>query len=63
MIIEELTQEEINSELWRKLEKHINARITELRIENDYGVSEITTTHLRGEISAYKEMLLLARKD
>lgn len=59
MIIEELSKEEITTQLWQKLEKHFEAKIQGLREENDHQADGVTTGHLRGQIAAYKEMLRL----
>ena len=49
-----LTEAEINSPLWAKLDKHWEERLQSLRAENDKGLSEIETTMLLGRIAEVK---------
>ena len=52
-----LTKEELDSPLWKKLERHFEQRLDVARQENDYPHDVDMTNRLRGRISAYKEFL------
>lgn len=54
-----LTQEEIDSPLWKKLEAMLTERLDMARKVNDTQQTENNTNLLRGRISAYKEVLWL----
>lgn len=54
-----LTQEEIDSPLWKKLEAMLTERLDMARKVNDTQQTESNTNLLRGRISAYKEVLWL----
>lgn len=54
-----LTQEEIDSPLWKKLESMLTERLDMARKVNDTQQTENNTNLLRGRISAYKEVLWL----
>lgn len=54
-----LTQEEIDSPLWKKLESMLTERLDMARKVNDTQQTESNTNLLRGRISAYKEVLWL----
>lgn len=57
-----LTSDERTSPLWRKLVKHMNEQIDQLRQQNDADRGEIETARLRGRIAAYKAMLDLNKE-
>jgi len=63
MIIDKLTKEEVESPLWKKLEAHFQERLNDARMNNDYDHEEKNTNHLRGRISAFKEILELNQED
>jgi hypothetical protein len=54
-----LTQEEIDSALWKKLEAMLIERLEMARKVNDTTQTKTNTTMIRGRISAYKEVLWL----
>lgn len=54
-----LTQEEIDSPLWKKLEAMLIERLDMARKVNDTQQTENNTNLLRGRISGYKEVLWL----
>lgn len=55
----QLTIDELESALWKKLEKALIDRLESARKVNDTMQTEVNTTMLRGRISAYKEILWL----
>ena len=55
----QLTKEEIESALWKKLEAALLKRLEMSRKINDTMQTEVNTTMLRGRINAYKEILWL----
>ena len=54
-----LNKEELETALWKKIEKHFKGQLTELRALNDWDRTEGETAHLRGRIAQCKEVLLL----
>ncbi len=58
-----LTAGDRQSALWRKLRKHLEQRLQDLRKKNDGNLSELATAALRGEIRAIKRMLALDAQD
>ncbi len=52
-----LTEHELASPLWRKLKEHWEARMEQLRSENDKNLNEIETARLRGRIAEVKASL------
>lgn len=56
---EELTKEEVDSALWKKIEQLYKQRLDISRKNNDGNASEIATAMLRGRIAAYRELLQL----
>ena len=63
MIIDKLTKEEAESPLWKKLETHFQERLNDARMHNDHNHCVEDTNHLRGRISAFKEILELNQED
>ena len=55
-----LSTYERESALWKKLEQHLNERLTTLRTRNDGELDAIETARLRGRISQVKEFLALS---
>ena len=53
----ELTNQERDSALWKKITAHFEERLQVLRKKNDGALSEIETARLRGHIAATKELL------
>lgn len=53
----ELTRQELDSALWKKLEKHFGKRLSLARRMNDGDLDERSTQLQRGRIKAYKEIL------
>ena len=51
------------SPTWRKLRKHFEARLAELRAKNDNDLSELATAKLRGQIRMVGELLALGDQD
>lgn len=49
-----LTEHDLASPLWEKLNKHWVDRLTQLRLENEKNLSEIDTARLRGKIAEVK---------
>ena len=49
-----LTEHELASPLWEKLNKHWEDRLAQLRLENEKNLSEIDTARLRGKIAEVK---------
>jgi hypothetical protein len=55
-----LTPQDLQSATWRKLEAHLNERLTALRAQNDGDLDAIATARIRGRIGAVREILALA---
>ncbi len=51
------------SATWRKLKKHFETRLAEMRARNDNDLDVLTTAKLRGEVRVYKELLALGDQD
>ena len=51
------------SPTWRKLRKHFESRLDELRAKNDNDLSELATAKLRGQIRMVGELLALGDQD
>ena len=51
------------SPTWRKLRKHLEARLDEMRLKNDNDLSELATARLRGAIRTVTELLALGDQD
>lgn len=54
-----LTADERMTPVWRKLVKHMEAKLDELRQSNDGDYGEVTTAKLRGRIAMLKELIAL----
>lgn len=54
-----LTQVDVNSALWRKLEEHLKTKLLMLRAKNDGNLSADETAKLRGRIAEIKNMIEL----
>lgn len=54
---------EIETPIWRKVERYVEERLSLARQENDHMLSEQRTNQLRGKIAAYKEILNLGTDD
>jgi hypothetical protein len=54
-----LTQADIHSPVWNKLQEHLNARLLILRAKNDGNLSADETAKLRGRIAEIKNMIEL----
>ena len=65
MIIEhfELTNQEKDSALWKKLTAHFEGRLQVYRTNNDSNLNVEDTAKLRGKIAATKELLALGNED
>lgn len=57
-----LTDSELGSPLWEKLEKHMKRELFTLRMLNDQPIEEVDTYFIRGKIQAIKDFLSLAEK-
>lgn len=53
----ELTQAELNSSVWKKIEGHLEKRLESHRRRNDASLDERKTEKLRGKISEVKQLL------
>jgi len=53
------TKTEREGEIWRKLRKHLQARVQQLRAQNDISTSDERTEKLRGRIAEAKDILRL----
>lgn len=47
---------------WKRIEKHLNERLQNLREQNDKDLPERTTTRLRGHIECLKAILALGNE-
>jgi len=54
-----LTHDERLSPLWRKLVKHMDGKLADLRASNDGDHDALATAKLRGRIAVLKELLAL----
>ncbi len=54
-----LTEAELSSPLWEKLEKHFKERLQILRAENDKSLNDTDTAKLRGRIEEVKKTIAL----
>ena len=54
-----LTQQELDSVLWDKLERYFKDRLATLRAKNDHDLDAMKTAELRGEIKEVKHILSL----
>lgn len=57
----ELSRNEKDSALWKKLSSHISKRLQEMRSQNDVSISIEETERLRGRIAFAKELLDLSQ--
>ena len=48
--------------VWQKLMDHFNAKLVELRAQNDGNLDPTVTAGLRGQIAVYKALLALDKK-
>lgn len=56
----DITEADRRSPVWRKIEKHIEARMTELRGNNDaISLAERDTAVIRGRLAELKNLLAL----
>ena len=53
----ELTPQERDSALWKKLKEHYEGKLSVRRLQNDGDKDEIETSRLRGRIAEIKELL------
>lgn len=51
------------SPTWRKLKKHFESRLAEMRAKNDNDLDVIATAKLRGSIRVVQELLALGDQD
>lgn len=58
-----LTDAELGSALWMKLNKHFEQRLAAYRASNDQPADAIQTAHLRGKIAEVKAVLKLGAPD
>lgn len=58
----ELTQEDINSPVYKKLAKHFEEKLSAARRSNDQANDIVETSYTRGRIYAYKEFLKLNKE-
>lgn len=54
-----LTPGDLTSPTWNKLERHFEARIADLREQNDADLDDLATTKIRAKIATYMELLRL----
>lgn len=54
-----LTPGEAQSELWQKIKKHLDARLLQLRAQNDTSLDLAKTQKLRGRIEEVKHLVAL----
>lgn len=52
-----LTTSERDTDLWRKISAELDARLKQLRAENDKSMSEAETEKLRGRIAEVKNFI------
>ncbi len=58
-----LTAHDIQSTVWAKLRKHMEARIIALRAKNDGDLEPMETAKVRGELKCLKNLLALGKPD
>lgn len=58
-----LSDGEINSALWKKLEQYLNDQLASKRRANDADLDPAKTAHTRGQIACLKNLLALGRRD
>ena len=57
-----LTEHDLSSEVWLKIEKHLNTRLEQRRRDNDSdSLDEIKTARLRGRIAEIKDLLAFGK--
>lgn len=56
-----LSQDEVNTSIWRKIERHLTERLNAARLRNDGPLDPAETAQTRGEIKALKGLLSLGR--
>ena len=57
----ELTPEELNSALWKKIRAHHESKLQYLRKLNDHNGPDFETYTIRGKIATHKEFLRFFR--
>lgn len=55
-----LSEHELKSDLWRRIEDHLKDRLQRLREQNDVDADEKSTATQRGRIAEIKQMLRAA---
>lgn len=55
----ELDESELQSVLWKKIERHCKEQLDGARQANDHDQPEFSTQRIRGQIETYKEILRL----
>ncbi len=58
-----LTEADLHSVLWRKLQPHLEARLAQLRSKNDNELDATRTAHVRGAIAEVKSLLALGEQE
>ncbi len=56
-----LTEQELQSAVWLKLNEYISSRVEADRARNDGDLDAIATARLRGRLSAWKELLAIGQ--
>lgn len=56
-----LNRNDLQSAVWIKVKKHLQARIEELRMQNDFQQPEVQTAATRGRIDELKGILALEK--
>jgi hypothetical protein len=54
-----LTQQDINGQVWKKIQDHLNARLLTMRAKNDGNLTADETAKVRGRIAEIKNMIEL----
>lgn len=57
-----LLREDFSTRTWKRLSQHLDARLTDLRQQNDRELDEIQTASIRGSIGEVKRILALAEQ-
>lgn len=60
-LIQQMEPHEIQSPLWMRLERHLKARVSQLRHANDRPQSETETATIRGQIKELQMLLNLGK--
>jgi hypothetical protein len=58
-----LTNIEVQTAVWKRIEAHLQQRLEHMRRNNDGDLNPVETARLRGRISMCKELLDLGQPD